>query len=95
MYICLLPQNGLFCQQVAIITIELDHIAIHIPNLVLIERCLGWEAGPQTSEMSTFLYKSIVHRCIFVCPPKQTHVLESRFNYNRGRQCSNIHTKFD
>ena len=30
MYICLLPQNQLFCQQVVINTMQIDHIAIDI-----------------------------------------------------------------
>ena len=57
MHICLLPQNQLMCQQVAIITMQLDHIAIqiHIPSLIRIERGLGCEPGPQTSKISTFL----------------------------------------
>ena len=55
MYICLLPQNQFLCQQVAIITMQLVHIAIHIPNLIRIEKGLGWEPGPRTSKMSTFL----------------------------------------
>ena len=41
MYICLLPQNQVLCQQVAIITMQLDHIAIHIPSLIRTERGSG------------------------------------------------------
>ena len=55
MYICLLPQNQLLCQQVARITMQLYHIAIHIPRLIRIERGLGWKPGPRTSKISTFL----------------------------------------
>ena len=75
MYISLLPQNQLLCQQVAMITMQLDHIAIHIPSLCRIEgllgwepgswfthtkfrsieRGLGWDSGPRTSKISTFL----------------------------------------
>ena len=55
MYICLLPQTQLLCQQVAIIKMQLDHIAIHITSLIRIERGLGWEPGPKTSKISTFL----------------------------------------
>ena len=38
MYICLLPQNQLLCQQAATITMQLPHLALHIPNLIRIER---------------------------------------------------------
>ena len=55
MYICLLPQNQLLCQQVAVITMKIDHIAINISSLIRIERDLGWEPGPRTSKISTFL----------------------------------------
>ena len=41
MSICLLPQNQLLCQQVAIIAMQLDHVAIHITSLIRIERGLG------------------------------------------------------
>ena len=55
MYICLLPQNQLLCQQVAIITMQLDYIAIHIPSLIWIQRGLGWEPLARTSKISNFL----------------------------------------
>ena len=51
MYISLLPKNQLLCQQVAIIAMQLDHIAIHIPSLIGIERGIGWEPGPRTSKL--------------------------------------------
>ena len=38
MNICLLLQNQLLCQQVAIITTQPGHIAIHIPTFIRIER---------------------------------------------------------
>ena len=55
MYVCLLPQNQLLCQEVAIITMQLDHIAIQILRLTMIARGLEWEPGPRTSKISTFL----------------------------------------
>ena len=67
MYICLLPQNQLLCQQAAIITTQLDHKAVHIPSVIMIEKGLLLEPGPRTLKISTLLSKSIVHRCIFVC----------------------------
>ena len=39
MYICVLPQIQLLCQQVAETTMQIVHIAIHIPSLIRIERC--------------------------------------------------------
>ena len=39
--ICLLLQKHLLCQQVAIITMQLDDTAIHILRLIRIERALG------------------------------------------------------
>ena len=41
MYVCLLPQNQLLCQHVAITTIQLDHIATHVPCLIRIESGLS------------------------------------------------------
>ena len=55
MYICLLPQNQLLCQQVAIVAMQLVNIEIHIPSLIRIERGLGLEPGHRTSKMPTFL----------------------------------------
>ena len=55
MYISLLLQNQLLYEQVAINTMQIDHIAIHITRLIRIERVLGWEQGPRTSNISTFL----------------------------------------
>ena len=55
MYLCLLPQIQLLCQQVATISMQLNHIAIYILNLIRIERGLGWQPGPRTSKMSFFL----------------------------------------
>ena len=55
MYICQLPNNQPLYQQVAIISMQLYHIAIHIPSLIRIERGLVWEPGPRTSNISTFL----------------------------------------
>ena len=57
MYICLLPQNHLFSQQVAIITMQLDHIAVHTPSLIKIEKGLEWEPGPRTSN-NTFIIET-------------------------------------
>ena len=54
MNIGMLPKTKLLCQQVAIITMQLDQISIHIPCLISIERVLGWEPGPRTSKISTF-----------------------------------------
>ena len=54
-YICLLPQNPLFCQQVAKITMQIVHIAIHIPSVIRNERGLVLEPGPRKSNISTFL----------------------------------------
>ena len=44
MYICLLHQNQLLWQQVAIVAVQLDNIAMHIPKLIRIEEGLGWES---------------------------------------------------
>ena len=55
MYICLLPQNHLLCQQAAIIIMQQNHIAVHIPSLIMIEKGLLLEPGPRTSKISTFL----------------------------------------
>ena len=55
MNIGILPKSPLLCQQVAIITIQLDNISIQIPSVLRIERGLGWEPGPRTSKVSTFL----------------------------------------
>ena len=55
MYISLLPKNLLLCQQVAIIAMQLHHIAIHIPSLIRIKRGIEWELGLRTSKISTFL----------------------------------------
>ena len=56
MYICMLHQNQLLCQQVAIIIMQIDNIAITIPIvLIRIETSLGLETRPRTSKISTFL----------------------------------------
>ena len=65
MYISLLSQNQLLCQQVAIITVQVYHIAIHIPSLIVIEGGLEWEPGPRTSNISTFLIE-IHYTSIFI-----------------------------
>ena len=64
MYVCLLPQNQHLCKQVAIITMHPDHIGIHIPPLIRIERGLEWESGRRTSKMFTFLEKSTYQDCL-------------------------------
>ena len=55
MYICLLPQNQILCQQIVKITMQIVHIARYIQSLIRIERGLGLEPGPRTSKISTFL----------------------------------------
>ena len=55
MYICVLPQIQLLCQQIVIIAMPLDHIAIHITISITIARGLEWEPGPRTSKISTFI----------------------------------------
>ena len=55
MFICLLPQNQLLCQQVGIIPMQTVEIALHIPSLIMIERGLGWEPGPRASKISPCL----------------------------------------
>ena len=56
MYISLLSQNQVLCQQVGIITVQRGHIAIHIPSLIRIEKGLELESGPRTSKkMFSFL----------------------------------------
>ena len=55
MYISRMPQNRLLFLQVAIKTMQQGHIATHIPGLITIEWCLGWETGPRTLKFSTFL----------------------------------------
>ena len=55
MYIWKLPWNQLLFKQVAIITMQLHFIAMHIPSFIWIERGLVWEPGPRTSKISTFL----------------------------------------
>ena len=102
MYICLLPQNHLFSQQVAIITMQLDHIAVHTTSLIRIEKGLEWEPGPRTSN-NTFIIETHC-KCLFfieicctsmyICllPPNQ---LLYRYNYNAASPFSNTYTKLD
>ena len=55
MYICLLPENQLFCQQAAVDAMQLGHISIHMPSLFRIKRVLVGEPEPQTLKIATFL----------------------------------------
>ena len=48
MYMCLLRQNQLLCQQAAILAMQLGHISIDVPSLIRIERGLEGEPRPRT-----------------------------------------------
>ena len=55
MYICLLHQNLVLCQQVTIAVMQLGHTLIHFLSLNRIERGLVGMPGPRTSKSATFL----------------------------------------
>ena len=82
MYICLLPQNQLLCQQVAIIIIQLDRITIHIPTLFRIELGLGSEQGPVHRKFLHFYRIPLYIDAHLSSASKPAPVLASRYNYN-------------
>ena len=55
MYICLLPQNQLLCQQAAVVAKQRGHISIDIPSLIRFERGLVAEPEHRTSKIAIFL----------------------------------------
>ena len=82
MYICLLPQIQLLIQQVAIITMQIGHRAIHIPNLIRIERV---KDGSQDLELRKFLlsYRNPLYIDVYLSASLDpAFVLASRYNYN-------------
>ena len=95
MYICLLPQFQLLCQLAAIITMQICHMAIHIPNLIRIERGIDWNPGPQIRKFLLSYRKPLYIDVYLSAAFNPAFVLASRYNYNAARPDSNTHTKFD
>ena len=98
MYICLLPQNQLFCQQIAITTIQLDYIAIHMPSLLRIERGLGWKPLNFVLELRKILlsYRNPWYNEVYLSAARKPALVPaSRYNYNVDCPYNNTHTKFD
>ena len=95
MYICLLPQNQLLCRQVSMIAMQLYNIAIHILNLIRIERGLGREPGPRTSKISTS-YRNPLYIDVCLSASSQPALFPaSRYNYDVAVPYSNTHTNFN
>ena len=88
MYICLLLENQLLCQQAAVIAKQLGHISIHIPSLIRIE---GGLVGESNFERRFFPCMSIN---ICLVPQKSALVPASRYNCNVAMPYNNTHAKF-
>ena len=94
MYIGLLSQNKLLCQQVAITIMQLDHITMHIPSLIRIEKDLGLETGPRTSKIATFLQK--LCKSMYICHvPQNQQLCKLVAIITMHIAYSNTHSKFD
>ena len=73
---------------------QIDHITMDIPSLIRFERGLQLEAGPRTSKISTFLYKSPLYDVYFSAAQKTAFMPASIYNYIAASPYSNTHSKF-